>query len=631
MAGTMEKAIVQIVIFVLVGSIAIVFVRERARLGFGSRGYLLMIFGLALASTTNGMRAAEHVLGLDFGFMTQGSNADLIEAIGVLSVLIGLVRWLPSIIRASDALERNAVALRISDTLSLKTGPTFHAALATELRSALEADSVFIGLVDRTDHRVDAIAVATPDGPGQRFSYDLIGSPCQEALSGKPCVYVDRVAELFPDDVALVAGRVRGYAGAAMVTGDGAAIGLIGALFQGPIPHPELAKTLVGVFAGRAAVEVERERAIQALRERGAELDEAQRVGRMGSWRLGRSADDFLCSPAAFEILGLTPTPSLNAVTLLSVIHPADRPTFLARRLQATAQKAPFQIDLRLKPTSADQRWISFVGRPLAATLSSSVAYGGVIEDITERKQTELELLEAQAGRTQFVAAMSHELRTPLNPILGFSEIMLQPDYNFNKKKKTREYLKMIHESAKHMSVLVDDMLDISRIELNKKKYKYKENDAREIIESVFKKFKQNAEEKDIIIEEKYSADEQKIDADRRSIEQILMNLTSNAIKYTESGGVIELGVIDRGELISLYVRDSGVGMTEDDLDRFLHPFRQGGDPLARSASGLGLGLAISKALAEGMGGSLHVRTELGAGTHAELRLPKKQAAIEGA
>lgn len=592
------------------------FWRQRARLGAGAPWLNVMIFGLICVAGVNILRA----LTASWGLALSGWGADGAEAAGIFLIVIGLARWLPSVMRAAEADAPNAAIRHVTDHLLRATDDRFHAVLVASLRDALDADRVFTGQLQADGAQITVWAVSDRDGPARPFTYLLTGSPCEQALSGQPCVYPDAVGAAFPDDAML--DGFRGYAGAAVMGADGQPLGVLVALFRGPMPNPALARSLLGVFAERAGAEIERDQAASQARAREVELLEAQAIGRMGHWRVGDDPELMICSIMVFTVMNMPSRAAVTVADFAAALHPYDRALFLKRRQAAMATRAPFQLDLRLTCQREGRPcWISFVGRPLHHGAGDAPEYGGVVQDITMRKATELDLLEAQAGRTQFVATMSHELRTPLNPIIGFSALLRDSEALEADREKRRTYVDHIHDSAMHMANLVEDILQISAVELNRVTFDLDDLDLEDFAIAMGPKIKRMAVDAGLTYEKAHGG-AATLRADATRLRQILFNLASNAVKHTPPGGrIVFEGYVGNG-FGAFAVIDSGRGMDESEIAHLLHPFRQGGDPIARSATGLGLGLAISKALAEGMGGRLVITSRVGAGTRAEIRLP---------
>ena len=229
--------------------------------------------------------------------------------------------------------------------------------------------------------------------------------------------------------------------------------------------------------------------------------------------------------------------------------------------------------------------------------------------------QAEKERAEAaNKAKSEFLANMSHELRTPLNAILGFSEILLAGMFGPIGSPKYSEYARDIHESGKHLLNVINDILDMSKIEAGQMKIRCETIDLDALIEESLRLTSIPAEEKNVHIEQRVSSG-LPMTADRRSMKQILLNILSNAVKFTESGGRIALRARKIGDDVTITIADTGIGIPKAALGKIGQPFEQVQSQYAKSNGGSGLGLAISRSLVNMHGGSLRIRSCEGKGT----------------
>jgi two-component system, cell cycle sensor histidine kinase PleC len=238
------------------------------------------------------------------------------------------------------------------------------------------------------------------------------------------------------------------------------------------------------------------------------------------------------------------------------------------------------------------------------------------------RRKAELDrarAVEASRAKSEFLANMSHELRTPLNAILGFSE-MLSSDVFAERRK---EYADLIHESGKHLLGLVNEVLDLSRIEAKKVVLHDEIVDIAELIRGCKDVLAPRATEIGSILVLRINADVPLVVGDRRALRQIVLNLLSNAIKFTDAGKSIELFAQcgpNRG--LSFGVKDEGVGIPEEEQARMFERFGQGRHDITHALQGTGLGLPIVKGLAEAHGGRVSMQSRVGTGTCVTIWLP---------
>jgi cell cycle sensor histidine kinase DivJ len=255
-------------------------------------------------------------------------------------------------------------------------------------------------------------------------------------------------------------------------------------------------------------------------------------------------------------------------------------------------------------------------GRLTAALRDSTVQQAREVALETAREEAEA----LNAGKTRFLANMSHELRTPLNAIMGFSDVMrarlfgqLPPKYG--------EYAEMIHDAGRHLLDLINDVLDISKIEADRYELSREEFDAREAVSGALRLTRLQADDVGVSLRGLLPPQPLDVDADRRAVKQIVLNLVSNALKFTPRGGSVTVMAQSHDRDLEITVSDTGVGIAEADLERLGRPFEQAGDALQR-ARGAGLGLSLVRAFSELHGGSMSIESRLGEGTSVLVRLP---------
>ena len=250
-----------------------------------------------------------------------------------------------------------------------------------------------------------------------------------------------------------------------------------------------------------------------------------------------------------------------------------------------------------------------------------------MLRDSTTERAREASLDQARAdaealasGKSRFLANMSHELRTPLNAIMGFSDIMKSrlfgpmPD-------RYGEYGQLIHEAGSHLLDLINDVLDMSKIEADRFELSREAFDAREAISAALRLMRLQADGAGVQLRGLLPARALEIDADRRALKQIVLNLVSNALKFTPKGGAVTVTAQERDGAFDLVVADSGVGISREDLDRLGRPFEQAGNT-ERRALGTGLGLSLVRSFARLHGGDMEIESAMGEGTTVTVRLP---------
>jgi PAS domain S-box-containing protein len=260
-----------------------------------------------------------------------------------------------------------------------------------------------------------------------------------------------------------------------------------------------------------------------------------------------------------------------------------------------------------------------------------------VFRDITQWKRAEEDLVNARrtaerasSAKSDFLAKISHEIRTPLNAIIGFSEVMMEERFGPIGNERYREYLSDIHASGGHLVSLINDLLDLSKIEAGKLDLVFASVNLNGLVQQCVALMQPQANQSRIIIRSSLSPTLPPVMADARSVRQIVLNLLSNSIKFTGAGGqvIVSTAATERGE-VTLRVRDTGVGMTDKEIETAMEPFRQLATSTRWGSGGTGLGLPLTKALAEANRARFAIESARDAGTLVEIVFPGARVAAE--
>jgi PAS domain S-box-containing protein len=260
------------------------------------------------------------------------------------------------------------------------------------------------------------------------------------------------------------------------------------------------------------------------------------------------------------------------------------------------------------------------------------------VRDITERKATEVDLQlakgkaeSASQAKSAFLASMSHELRTPLNAIIGFAEVIKDEMCGPRDPVKYHRYAEDIYSSGQHLLALINDILDLSKIESGAAELHEERIDVHDLVQSALSLVKHGARTAEVDLAMEIGEDLPLLWADERKLKQVLVNLLANSVKFTEPGGVITFKAWCRADSGFVFqVVDTGIGMAAGDIPKALSKFGQIDNALSRKYEGTGLGLSLSKALIELHGGSLDLQSELGKGTTVTVRLPSHRMVEPG-
>ena len=309
-------------------------------------------------------------------------------------------------------------------------------------------------------------------------------------------------------------------------------------------------------------------------------------------------------------------------------IHPDDLEQCLKTYVHAFKVRQPFEMEYRLRRYDGEYRWLVDQGRPLYDLKGKFTGFIGWCYDITESKQAEEALKQAKEAseaanraKSEFLANMSHELRTPLNGILGYAYI-LKCEKNLTAKQQ--DGLNIIQQCGDHLLALINDILDLSKIEARKMDVQIGDVRLPELLNNIAEIFLIGAEKKNISFSYTPSSLPALVQGDEQKLRQILINLLGNAVKFTENGGVVfKVGYVEPGTegsaqalrpKIRFQVEDTGIGIAPDKLTEIFLPFHQINNSHYR-VEGTGLGLAISQKLAKLMGSTLEVKSTLSIGS----------------
>ncbi|KAF3883723.1 MULTISPECIES: PAS domain-containing hybrid sensor histidine kinase/response regulator [Nostocales] len=303
----------------------------------------------------------------------------------------------------------------------------------------------------------------------------------------------------------------------------------------------------------------------------------------------------------------------------LNAIHPEDRAYTAEMWLNALDKKIYYEIEHRLCRYDGEYRYMSVRGVPILNADGSLREWIGIHSDITARKEAELALAKAKEAaeaasyaKSEFLANMSHELRTPLNGILGYAQILQRSKHLTEEE---RSQINVIYQCGSHLLTLINDILDLSKIEAQKLELLPTDFHLPAFLQGVAEMCRIRAELKGIEFHYHLTSDLPiGIQADEKRLRQVLINLLSNAIKFTDTGSVIFTSGYVSESTIRFEVCDTGIGIAQEQLQAIFQPFEQVGDR-QRQTEGTGLGLAISQKIVELMGSSIQVRSELGVGS----------------
>jgi PAS domain S-box-containing protein len=535
-------------------------------------------------------------------------------------------------------------------------------ALARFLGDNLNVDYVIIDKITEDPTVAETVALYVKGTMAPNMRYALKGTPCENVIGRRLCVYPQGVQQLFPEDTLLTQMGVEGYIGIPLWDSTGRVIGLIALLSSRQLQDIPIATQLLQLIATRAAAELEREQSDRLLRMREHEFrtlaeslpdaivrfdregrciyvnPEFERVNHLSAKEVhGKALIEF--SPELVPMIDVF-TKKLMTVMNSGMVDKIDLSWTMDEKLTYWFVRFVPEFDDSGKVAGALTIWSDITDRKNAE--EELIKYRNHLEELVERRTRELSESNAQLiiakeqaefankAKSTFLANMSHELRTPLNSILGFARLTKEsPEVTAEQRKN----LDIITLSGGHLLNLINNVLDISKIESGRMTLETAPTDLYQLIQEMKSLLYVNAEERGLYFFVEQSPElPRRIETDGGKLRQVLINLIGNAIKYTMQGGIVMRVMIaeetDERVRLRFEIEDTGPGISEVDRKRIFKPFIQlKGQGIVET--GTGLGLAISRQYVELMGGRIDVTGEKGKGSLFFFEIPVKELPME--
>jgi signal transduction histidine kinase len=323
-----------------------------------------------------------------------------------------------------------------------------------------------------------------------------------------------------------------------------------------------------------------------------------------------------------------------DAATLMSFVDPRDLPYLENTIAHSMATGEPWEADYRILPDNR-VRWLRGRSRPQFEP-DGGVVWNGVVIDVTEEREAQAATMRAREeaefanrAKSDFLANMSHELRTPLNAIIGFAEA-LQHGLGGPLSPRQDDYLNHVHSAGRHLLGIINDVLDLAKIEAGQAELDEDTVNLEDTVGAAVALVSGKAQTKHIRLDCAVLASLPKVHGDGRRLKQVMLNLMSNAIKFTPEQGAVRVGgAVGADGWLRITVDDSGPGMDAEEIAVALSPFGQVGDSFVRAEGGTGLGLPLSVQMLELHGGRLEIESEPGGGTRVTVLLPPERLLVE--
>ncbi len=385
----------------------------------------------------------------------------------------------------------------------------------------------------------------------------------------------------------------------------------------------------------------ERREAEIALQEAQAQLQRSERLlhdgealARVGGWEYQVDSGQMFWTKGLYELHGYEPNPGFDHIAeSVNCYLPADRERIMRSFQRCISDAIPYDHIYPFVAADGGHKWIRTKTAPVVEQ-GRVVKVVGIVMDITEQKEIELVLQQAKVeaeranrAKSEFLANMSHEIRTPLNVMLGMAELLSESELDATQ----RRHVKTFRRSGEHLLALINDILDLARVESGHLRLEAQAFSPRKLVGGLIELFRVHSDAKGIDLRCTIDADvPEHLWGDPLRLRQVLNNLIGNALKFTEQGEITLLCTVQDAQW-QIEIRDTGIGIPAEKREAIFQAFEQADSSTTRRYGGTGLGLTISRALASQMGGSLSVESEPGQGSRFTLRLPLQVAEADAA
>ncbi len=531
--------------------------------------------------------------------------------------------------------------LRIVEATAGHTGEDYYNTLTATLAECLNVRHVILSEYGSND-QVETISLWSDGDWRPSIRYGLESTPCRVVIDEGEYYCPEGLQARFPDDHDLVEMEADSYFGHQIVGGKGQVIGHVCILDDAPLEDDRWLRSMLSILAAQAGAEMERSRTMEALHSSEESFrDLAENMpGVVFSYsqNANRRCNLLYVGPGADKMLGaeLVASARMDIENFFSRIHSDDVEELLSAADRSVNENMLFTHGFRLRMGNGKYRWMEVHNKAKPQPGGDRI-WNGLLFDITDRKEAEEKLRDsslaleennrilqnvtakaqaASQAKTEFLANMSHEIRTPMTAILGYTDILVEKVED----RENSKALQIIQDHGHYLLQIINDILDLSTIEAGRLELNYSRVSIFQLMNNVQELMRVRAHEKGLSLTVDF---EGRLPAVLRTdpirLRQVLINLLSNAIKFTERGGVRMTTRFHNDNvslpILEIEIRDTGVGMTKEQQKELFLPFSQGDTSNSRRHGGAGLGLSISRRLAEMLGGTISVESQEGKGS----------------
>jgi PAS domain S-box-containing protein len=489
-------------------------------------------------------------------------------------------------------------------------GGSFIENFAAAAGKAIDADLLLVSRVKTKAVPVETYALYDKTHKMTQYSYPIIGTPCEQVVDNMRSLTVQaNVATCFPEDKDLETLGLHSYIGTPLFDEHGKAVGLIAALWDHPRDGLQSELRALEYFAPIVA------RDMLQLESR-ARHELVVAGSSSGAWYTDFEENVEYMSSAARRIFGQAEAKEKAPRNTMLHTLPAEEQRIVVAAFEAfRLGEAPYDVNFRVISKKGETRWLRMTGKAKRNSEGRMVAIAGDITDISDLVEAKRASEVASKAKSDFLATMSHEIRTPMNGVLSMAGILAKADIPAQHKRQAE----IIKKSGEAMMVILNDVLDLSKVEAGKLELETREFSPRELIEDVAMLWRDTLEQKGITFT--VNLDEtapQTVIGDDTRLRQVLTNLLSNALKFTETGTItLALETVENNgkSMLKFSVSDTGIGIAKAQQKRLFNAFAQANNSIARRFGGTGLGLAISNKIVHLMGGKFDVTSAPGKGS----------------